>query len=110
MNRLLAAVVVSALSFSLGSKVSAQSQPPSSEGGRRILRKVSPQYPQVALKMRLAGTVKMTAVVAPDGTVKSVEPIGGNPILIQAAQNAISQWKYAPGTETHETVELHFTP
>jgi len=60
--------------------------------------------------MNLGGTVKVIAVVASDGSVKKVEPVGGSPILVQAAQSAISQWKYAPGSESKETVELHFTP
>lgn len=31
--------------------------------------------------MSLAGTVKVTALVAEDGAVKSVEPVGGSPGL-----------------------------
>ncbi len=80
------------------------------ETGRKILRKVDPQYPQVARKMNLGGTVKMVAVVGPDGSVKRIEPVGGSPLLMQAAQNAVSQWKFAAGAESRETVELHFTP
>jgi outer membrane biosynthesis protein TonB len=60
--------------------------------------------------MGLGGTVKVVAVVGPDGSVKKVEPVGGSPILVQAAETAISQWKYAPGAESQESVELHFTP
>jgi membrane protein involved in colicin uptake len=52
----------------------------------------------------------VVAAVAPDGSVKKVEPVGGSPILVQAAANAISRWKYAPGAESKEIVELHFTP
>ena len=60
--------------------------------------------------MNLGGTVKMVAVVAADGSVKKIEPVGGSPLLMQAAQNAVSQWKFAPGPESRETVELRFTP
>jgi outer membrane biosynthesis protein TonB len=60
--------------------------------------------------MNLGGTVKMIAVVGADGTVKRIEPVGGSPLLMQAAQNAISQWKFAAGAESREIVELHFTP
>lgn len=61
--------------------------------------------------MNLSGTVKVFAVVAPDGKVKSVEPVGGSPLLIQAAQDAIMQWKFAPaGAESKELIELHFNP
>jgi hypothetical protein len=41
--------------------------------------------------------------------VKSVEPVGGSPLLIQAAQASITQWKFAPaGAESKEVIELHF--
>jgi outer membrane biosynthesis protein TonB len=60
--------------------------------------------------MNLGGVVKVVAVVAADGNVKKVEPVGGSPLLVQAAENAIAQWKFAPGPESREPVELHFTP
>ena len=60
--------------------------------------------------MGLGGTVRIVAVVGSDGNVKKVEPVGGSPILVQAAETAISKWKYAPGAESQESVELHFTP
>ena len=88
----------------------AQTQQPSNENSRKLVRKVEPRYPELAKKMNLSGTVKVVAVVAPDGSVKKVEPVGGSPLLVEAAQSAITQWKFAPGTESRETVELHFTP
>lgn len=89
---------------------SAQSQPGSSES-RKLVRKTTPAYPEIAKRMKLSGTVKVVAVVAPDGTVKAVEPMGGSPVLIEASRQAVINWKYAPaGAETREIVELHFTP
>ena len=82
----------------------------SNEGGRRLIQKVDPRYPEVARRMNLGGTVKVVALVASDGKVKKVEPVGGSPLLVQAAQGAILQWRYAAGNESRETVELHFTP
>ena len=88
-----------------------QSQQSSNETGRKLIRKVEPRYPDVAKKMNLGGTVKLVAVVAADGKVTKVEPVGGSPILVEAAQSAITQWKFAPaGGESRENVELHFTP
>jgi TonB family protein len=89
----------------------AQSQQSSNEAGRKLVRQTAPVYPTVALKMSLRGTVRIAAVVSPDGTVKAVQPLGGNPILIQAAEDAVTKWKFAPaGAESRETVELHFNP
>jgi len=42
--------------------------------------------------------------------VKSVEPVGGSPVLLKAAEDAVSKWKFVPGPESRESVELHFTP
>ncbi|HME36810.1 MAG TPA: energy transducer TonB [Candidatus Sulfotelmatobacter sp.] len=88
----------------------AQSQQSSTEV-RKLVRKVDPVYPLMAKKINLSGTVKVFAVVATDGTVKSVEPVGGSPVLVQAAQDAIRQWKFVPAAaESKELVELHFHP
>ncbi len=86
----------------------AQSEP--TDAGRKVLRKVSPTYPEIAKQLQLSGTVKVIAVVAADGSVKKVEPMGGSPLLVQTAINAVLQWKYAPGGESREPIELHFNP
>jgi TonB family protein len=91
-----------------GPAATAQS-PQASAEMRRIVRKVSPFYPEIAKRMNLAGTVKVLATVAPDGTVKSVQPMGGSPVLIQAAEDAVYKWKFAPANaESKEPLELHF--
>jgi TonB family protein len=79
--------------------------------GRRIIHKTMPVYPALARQINFAGTVKVVAVVTPEGKVKTVEPVGGSPILIDAAKAAIVQWKFAPATEeSREVIELHFNP
>src|SRR4051812_43100503 len=97
------------LSFS-GPTVSAQTQQSSNDGGRKVVRKVEPKYPELAKRINLAGTVKVVALVSADGNVRKVEPVGGSPILVEAAATAISQWKYVTGSETREVIELHFNP
>ncbi len=60
--------------------------------------------------MNIQGSVKADVLVAPNGTVKLIEVKGGHPLLAQAAQNALHEWKWEPAPrETHETVELRFT-
>ena len=81
-----------------------------SESSRRIVRKTVPVYPAVAKRINLGGTVKVVAVVSADGKVESVEPVGGSPILLKAAEDAIAQWQFAAGGESKETVELRFKP
>lgn len=94
-----AIVVTLALSYTLTPLVQGQDQQPSPspESNRRVVHRVSPQYPEAARKMRLGGTVRIVAVVGPDGAVKKVEPVGGSPLLVQAAKSAVTQWKFATG-------------
>ena len=94
----------------LGPAGSAQVQQSVIENGRKIVTRTAPAYPEVARKMNLAGTVKVIAVVAANGNVKSVEPVGGSPVLLKAAEDAVSRWKFAPGGESRENVEIHFNP
>ena len=83
----------------------------SAENARPIVRKVLPNYPEIAKRMNLSGTVKLLATVSPNGTVKSLQPMGGSPVLVQAAQEAVYKWQFAQaGSETKEPVELHFGP
>jgi TonB family protein len=82
-----------------------------SSGERKILRQMLPRYPDLARRLSLAGNVKVVAVVTPEGKVKKIEPVGGSPLLMQAAQEAIYQWKFAPApAESREVVEFHFNP
>ena len=97
-------------SYCLGPSGTAQSQQSSGTVVRTIIRKTDPHYPEIARRMNISGTVKVIAVVAADGKVKAVEAAGGHPLLIQAAQEAISQWKFVPGPESREVIELHFNP
>lgn len=78
---------------------------------RRVMEKAAASYPELARKMNLAGTVKLRVSVAPDGTVKQSEVLGGNPVLAKAAQDTVRKWKWAPAPqETKEPVELNFHP
>jgi len=76
---------------------------------RKIKSKVNPQYPELARKMNVSGSVRLELVVAANGQVKTVKPLGGHPLLIDAAQSAVKQWRYEPGTEATEVVEIRFT-
>jgi outer membrane biosynthesis protein TonB len=65
------------------------------EGQRKILNKI-PQHPELARQMNLAGAVKLAVYVAPNGSVKSTQTVGRNPVLLKAAQGALYKWKWAP--------------
>ena len=81
------------------------------ELSRKPKTKVAPVYPEVARRMGVSGMVKLSVVVAPNGTVKSSKVVGGHPVLVNAAMDAMKQWKFesAP-TESSGTVEFKFQP
>ncbi len=79
--------------------------------GRRILSRVVPVYPELANKMQIKGTVRLEAVVAPNVKVKLTQVVGGSPVLVKAAVDAVEKWRWAPGPqETKELIELNFHP
>jgi TonB family protein len=75
---------------------------------RKIKSKVSPQYPVLARKMNVTGSVKLEVFIAANGQVKSVKPLGGHPLLIDAAESAVKLWRFEPGAEGTEIVEIRF--
>ena len=78
-------------------------------GGRKVKAAVKPEYPQIARQMRVTGTVRLEATVAPDGKVRDTKVIGGSPLLVQEAVTAVKKWKYEEGSkETVEAVEVVF--
>ena len=78
---------------------------------RKIVSRVTPDYPPVARTMMIGGTVRVEALVTANGTVKSAEVKGGHPVLAEAAMRAVRKWKWqAADHETHEVVELKFEP
>ena len=102
---ILAAVVIALMS----NLVNAQNSTVSSNSERKISSRVAPVYPELAKKMHIHGTVRVEAIVRPNGSVKSTRVLGGNPVLVDAAQDAVGKWKFEPTqAETTEVVQLAF--
>jgi outer membrane biosynthesis protein TonB len=80
-------------------------------GERKVISRVAVVYPKLALEMRLEGIVKLSATVAPNGKVVKTLLIGGSPIFVPNALNAVSLMKFeAAAKETEEIIEIHFFP
>ena len=62
----------------------------------RLFKRVDPSYPPAAIQQRIGGTVRLHAVFGEDGRVMSLEPVSGPPLLVEAAEIAVRQWRYAP--------------
>jgi TonB family protein len=77
---------------------------------RKVKTKVLPDYPELARQMNATGKVKIEATISADGKVTNTKVIGGSPLLIGAAQDAMKKWRYEPAAkETVEIVEFDFS-
>jgi TonB family protein len=71
-----------------------------------IVEKVVPKYPPEAKEQRIQGTVRFTATIGKDGHVISLDLVSGEPILADAAREAVQQWVYKPTLLNGEPVEV----
>jgi TonB family protein len=79
------------------------------ESKRKVKSKVAAVYPELARRMNVAGKVKIEVVISPDGHVKTTRVVGGHPLLVQACQDAVKEWKFASAQEeTTQIVEFEF--
>jgi protein TonB len=74
-----------------------------------LINRVQPSYPPLARQTRISGTVRLHAIISKSGTVQQLEVISGHPLLVQAALDAVKQWKYRPTTLNGEPVEVDTT-
>lgn len=78
---------------------------------RKVIVSSKPDYPAILRRAQVGGLVRLKATVLPNGTVSSVEILGGNPILAENAVAAVKKWKYVPSPiQTVEDVSLSFSP
>lgn len=57
---------------------------------------VAPAYPPLAKQARIAGAVRFKILIDADGSITKIELISGHPLLVQAALDAVRQWRYKP--------------
>jgi len=76
---------------------------------KRIVTKVDPIYPESARTAGTEGMVVLDAVIAPDGSVKSLRPVSGPDPLVQSATQAVRSWKFEPYLSSGKAVEVETT-
>jgi TonB family protein len=86
----------------LADPCAAKDAPPSG----KVIYNVDPVYPEEARQKGIKGFVRMRVTVAPDGSVKDVAIIDGNPLLVDAAKQAVMQWRYSPFMVCGKAVEM----
>jgi TonB family protein len=78
---------------------------------RPVRQRVTPQYPELAKRMHVSGVVRISATVAPDGTVTATRTVSGNHMLATAAEDAIHKWKFVVAAdESVVEVDINFAP
>ncbi|MGZ4828543.1 MAG: energy transducer TonB [Candidatus Angelobacter sp.] len=70
---------------------------------------VTPAYPQMARIAHIQGDVLLQATISKSGVIENLRAVQGHPILIQAAMDAVKQWKYKPYILNGEPVEVETT-
>jgi TonB family protein len=77
---------------------------------RKVKTRVTPEYPVLAKQMGVTGKVKIETTISPDGHVTGTKVVGGSPLLVGAAVDAVKKWRFEPGVrETTEIIEFEFS-
>jgi periplasmic protein TonB len=71
-----------------------------------LIRRVEPVYPPLARSARIQGRVVLAAVISKAGTIENLRTLSGHPMLVPAAVDAVSQWRYRPYILNGEPVEV----
>jgi protein TonB len=62
----------------------------------RLISQPQPVYPREARRKRIEGDVVLHAIIDTMGNIAKLSVISGDPLLVDAAEDAVSKWKYAP--------------
>lgn len=99
-----------ALLATLGPSVSPRLEPPmvalsnaQKPYSRQPIKIVKPEYPERALLSHVEGAVAVELTIDQNGNISKVRGLSGNPILLQAAEEAARQWKYSPAAVDETT-------
>lgn len=74
-----------------------------------LVKKVEPNYPPLAKMARIQANVVLQVRIAKDGSVADIKVKSGHPLLVKAALDAVTQWKYKPFTSDGNAVEITTT-
>jgi periplasmic protein TonB len=66
----------------------------------------TPDYPPLARISRVQGTVRLEAIISRDGSIESLKVASGPALLVKAAVEAVSRWRYQPTLLSGEPVEV----
>ncbi len=71
-----------------------------------LTHRVEPVYPTLPKQIGRSGRVELRAIIATDGTIQSLQVVGGDPLFYQSAMDAVRQWRYTPTVLNGQAVEV----
>jgi len=74
-----------------------------------VIRRVSPLYPALAMKIRKSGFAIVECTIDKTGRIRDAHIVGSNFVPFeQPALEAVQQWQFAPGTKDGQPVDVQF--
>ena len=74
-----------------------------------LVYKTIPAYPVIAKVTHREGVVVLQATISITGTIENLRVVSGDPMLRQAALDAVSNWRYRPYLLNGQPVEVETT-
>ena len=71
-----------------------------------LIHRIEPIYPLLAKQTRREGRVELRARIATDGSIQSLQVVGGDPMFYQSALEAVGQWHYRATILNGQAVEI----
>ena len=75
----------------------------------KLISRAQPVYPLLAIQARIQGNVVLHAIIGRDGQVSELQILSGHPLLVNAAVEAVRQWRYSPTLLNGQAVEVETT-
>jgi periplasmic protein TonB len=72
----------------------------------KLISRVEPIYPVLAKQIGKSGKVELHAIIGEDGTIQSLEAVGGDPMFFASAMQAAKQWRYTPTLLNGQAVKV----
>jgi protein TonB len=71
-----------------------------------LIRRVEPIYPALAIQIHREGQVVLHAIISTDGSIQSLQVVSGDPLFLNSAKDAVTQWRYRPTVLNGQPVEI----
>jgi len=71
-----------------------------------LIHRVEPVYPPLARQIHREGRVELHAIIATDGSIRSLQIMSGDALFLGSATEAVQQWRYKPTYLNGEPVEI----